>query len=66
MVAVAAIAIAVFGVLSPIVLEKFIDESILPKDYDGLRFTPSWWLLLMGKWFVSFYSFTTLTGWDRQ
>ena len=38
MVAVAAIAIAVFGVLSPIVLEKAIDESILPKDYDGLVF----------------------------
>lgn len=35
-VAFAAIAIAALGVLSPILLEKAIDESILPKDWNGL------------------------------
>ena len=37
-VAVAAIAIAALGVLSPILLQKAIDPSILPKDYSGLVF----------------------------
>jgi subfamily B ATP-binding cassette protein MsbA len=32
----AAIALSVLGVLSPILLEKAIDESILPKDWNGL------------------------------
>lgn len=35
-VAFAAIALSVLGVLSPILLEKAIDESILPKDWNGL------------------------------
>lgn len=35
-VAFAALALSVLGVLSPILLEKAIDESILPKDWNGL------------------------------
>lgn len=35
-VAIAAIALSVFGVLSPIILESAIDEGILPKDWDLL------------------------------
>ena len=34
----AAIVLSVFGVLGPILLEKAIDESILPKDWDKLVF----------------------------
>lgn len=37
-VAFAAIALSVLGVLSPILLENAIDESILPKDWNGLVF----------------------------
>ncbi|MCB0457151.1 MAG: ABC transporter ATP-binding protein [Flavobacteriaceae bacterium] len=65
-VAFAAIAIAALGVLSPILLEKAIDESILPKDWNGLVYYVILMIVvLMGEVLFQF-SFIYYANWLGQ
>ena len=65
-VALAAILISVLGVLRPLILQKTIDESIVPKDMENLVFYISFMIGVLVLEVIFMLTFIFFTNWLGQ